>query len=122
MAAQQAPPAQTGAQSFGAKKIFVAERGVLPHSYTVGVELRTRQNSRVESFDLHLPAERPFQMNYQICMHAVGPDETRDPTLQGDDAQHDRQRGLPPPLQLVHLARKFRRVMRKRVGAAARTE
>src|SRR5258708_33237102 len=118
MAPQQAHPPQTGGQLFRAKKVLVAERGVLPQSHIARIQLRTRQNPRVETRDIHLPSESSFQMCDQIRMHAVGPHQKRHPGLQGDDDEYHRQRWFPPLLQLGHLARKFRRLMHKKVGAS----
>src|SRR5207245_11521971 len=58
MAAQQAQQTQIGAQVFGAQKVFIAEGRVLSDGYTVGIQLRTGQNPRVETLDFHLPTKR----------------------------------------------------------------
>src|SRR6266699_3597468 len=118
MTPQEAPQPQTGAQVISAKEVFVAERGVLSNGYTVGIQLRARQNPRVETLDLHLPSKRSFQMRNKVHMHAVGPRQKRHADLQGDDYEYNRQRRFPPLLQLVHVARKFRRLIRKKVGAS----
>ncbi len=118
MAPQEAHPPQIGAQVFRANKVFMAERRVLSHGHTVGIQLRTRQNPRVKTFNFHRPSERPFQMCNQVRMHAVRPRQKRHTDLQGDDDEYHRQRRFPPLLQLVHVARKFRRLMRKKVGAS----
>src|SRR5206468_4982924 len=115
MAPQQAQQPKAGAQVFGAQKVFIAEGRVLSDGYTVGIQLRTGQNPRVETLDFHLPTKRPFQMRYQIGMPAVSANKQRHADLQGDDDADDRQRRSPPLLQLVHAAGKFRRLIRKKV-------
>ena len=116
MASQQTHPPQTGAQVLRTEKVFLAERGVLTHAHTVGIQLRTWQNPHVETGDLHGPSECSFQVCYKVRMYAVGPRQKRHPGLQDDDENYDHQRRFPPLLRLAHLARKFRRLTRKKVG------
>ena len=96
----------------------MAERGILAHGHTVGIQLRTGQNPRVETRDLHGPSECSFQLCHQVGMHAVGPRQKRHPGLKDDDQNYDRHRRFSPLLQLDHLVRKFRRLIRKKVGAS----
>jgi hypothetical protein len=53
-------------------------------------------------------------------MHPMSSRQKRNPGLQGDDERYDPERWFPPLLQLGHLVRKFRRVMKKKVGAMFR--
>src|SRR5712691_5274537 len=122
MTPQQARPTQTGTQAFSVKKVLVAKRGVLSDSHTVGIQLGAWQNSHVETHDFHLPSECSFQMSYEVCMHAVSPCQKRRPGLQQDDEHYNPQCWFPPLLQHSHLARKFRRLIRKKVGALLQSE
>ncbi len=122
MSAQKAHPAESGIQTLCAKKVFVPERRILPDGYTIGVQLRARQNPCVETDDFHLPSEGPFQMCYQVGVHAASPRQVRHAGLQGDHEHDRRQRWLPPLLQPGHLARKFRRLIGKKVGARLDSE
>ncbi len=122
MATEQAHPAQARAHAFGAKKIFVAERGIFADGHTVGIQVRTGQNPHIKTADLHGPPKSSLQMRNQIGMHTVGAHKKRHPDLQGDQQAHHRQRRFPPLSQYGHLARKFRRLTRKKVGASLDAE
>src|SRR5438132_13776697 len=102
MAPQQAQQTQIGAQVFGAQKVFIAERRVLSDGNTVGIQLRTGQNPRVETLDFYLPTKRPFQMRYQIGMPSVSSNMHTHAYLQDADDAEDPQRRAPPLLQLIH--------------------
>src|SRR5258708_618929 len=118
MALQQASPSQPGTKAVRAKKVFVAKRGIFSDAHAFGIELGTRENPGAETHDLHLASECSFEMRYQVGMHTMSPHQKRRTSLQEDDEHYDSQRWFPPLLKLDHLARKFRRVIKKRVGAA----
>src|SRR5260370_37947728 len=75
VAPQQTPPAQTGAQVFRTKKIFVAERGILSHCYTAGIQVRARQNPRVQTRNLHCTSECSFETCYEVRVHVESPSQ-----------------------------------------------
>src|SRR5712672_118740 len=119
MAAEQAPQAQARAELLRAKKIFVAKGGILSYSHTICTQLRAGQNARVKALYFDLSSESSFQLGDEISMNPVGASKNRHTNLQSDYKGNDRHCRLPPLLQLVHLARKSRRVRWKRVGAKA---
>ncbi len=116
--AQKSPPAQTGAQAFGAQKIFVAKTGIFADRHVVGIEPRAGQDLCIEISHLHGTAKRTLQLRYEISVHSMRANEQRNAGLQSDHRHYDRQRRFPPLSQRFHFARKFRRLMRKRVGAS----
>ena len=117
MASQQTHPAKIGGQMFCTKEVLAAECGVFAYDDVLGVQAQAGQNTRVEARHFHRPSKGSFQMFDEIDVYTVGPREERVRDLQDDDKRYDGQRWFPPLLQSVHAARKFRRLMRKKVGA-----